>query len=852
MAEISQRLSLALADRYRIERELGAGGMATVYLAEDLKHDRKVALKVLRPELAAVIGAERFLAEIKTTAHLQHPHILPLFDSGEADGFLFYVMPSIEGETVRDRLDREKQLPIAEAVRIASEIAAALDYAHRHGVIHRDIKPENVLLHDGSALVADFGIALAASKAGGTRMTETGMSLGTPHYMSPEQALGEREITARSDVYALGCVLYEMLLGEPPFTGPTAQSIVAKVMSEKPARLVPRRDRIPPAVEDAVLTALEKLPADRFATAAEFADALRGAVGRGARRADATVPTRVGLGWRHWIAVAVVAMMTGVGGYVLGRRADAGTSVGQLSFQQRTFRSETVFTARYTSTGESIVFSAAEEGTTPRLFLVGSGYPEPRPVGDPGVHLLSVSSRDELAVLVRASYIGHRIFVGTLGRMPVGGLAPREILDGVRDADWSPDGSQLAIVHEVDGKDRLEYPIGTVLYESAGYLADVRVSPNGERIAFHEHPYRWDDRGVVAVVDLKGGHRILTGDYPGLEGLAWTRDGGRIVFAGAEDGPYQIKEVTLDGRVRLALPSGSDATMHDIAPDGRWLMTREDLLHRLMARAPEDSSERDLSWLDLSTDAVISADGRLIAFSDVSSEGGPTYATMIRRTDGSPAVRIGVGGARAISPDGRWILSVVPTRPQQLALHPAGAGESRRVDGGELESYSDARFLPDGERLLVCGNEPGRAVRCYVRPLAPGALRPITPPGVNQVIISPDGQHVVGTSADSGYRIYAVDDGSARAVPGLAADEEVLRYSPDGRALWIRRPRALPVQVERFDFMTGRRTPLVTLLADAPPGLLWASRVSLADDPRAYAYVARVRLSRLFDLRGMR
>jgi Tol biopolymer transport system component len=278
-------LTAALADRYRIDRELGQGGMATVYLADDLKHDRKVAVKVLRPELAAVIGAERFLSEIKTTANLQHPHILPLFDSGAAGGggggaggqtFLYYVMPYVEGESLRDRLTREKQLPIADAVRIATEVASALDYAHRHNVIHRDIKPENILLHDGQALVADFGIALAASKAGGSRMTETGMSLGTPTYMSPEQAMGEREITARSDVYALGAMTYEMLLGEPPFTGPTAQSIVAKVMTEKPAALTARRDRITPAVEDAVLTALEKLPADRWGSAAEFADALAG------------------------------------------------------------------------------------------------------------------------------------------------------------------------------------------------------------------------------------------------------------------------------------------------------------------------------------------------------------------------------------------------------------------------------------------------------------------------------------------------------------------------------------------------------------------------------------------------
>ena len=275
MPELLGRLQSALSDRYRLDREAGAGGMATVYLAEDVRHDRRVALKVLRPELAAVIGAERFLAEIKLTANLQHPHILPLFDSGEADGYLFYVMPFVEGETLRDRMTREKQLPVADALRITTEVASALDYAHRHGVVHRDIKPENILLHDGQALVADFGIALAASKASGARMTETGMSLGTPHYMSPEQAMGEREITARSDVYALGAVLYEMLTGDPPFTGSTAQAVVARVVTESPRPLVPQRHTIPPHVEAAVLTALEKLPADRFASAAEFAEALQ-------------------------------------------------------------------------------------------------------------------------------------------------------------------------------------------------------------------------------------------------------------------------------------------------------------------------------------------------------------------------------------------------------------------------------------------------------------------------------------------------------------------------------------------------------------------------------------------------
>src|ERR671913_1218317 len=244
----SERLSAALADRYRIERELGQGGMATVYLAHDLKHERKVALKVLKPELAAVLGAERFVVEIKTTAALQHPHILPLFDSGTADGFLFYVMPFIDGETLRSKLDRETQLGIDESVRIAANVADALDYAHRHGVIHRDIKPENILLHDGRPMVADFGIALAVSAAAGGRMTETGMSLGTPHYMSPEQATAEKEISARSDVYSLGSVLYEMLTGSPPHTGASAQQVIMKIVTEDAAPVTKLRKAVPPNV----------------------------------------------------------------------------------------------------------------------------------------------------------------------------------------------------------------------------------------------------------------------------------------------------------------------------------------------------------------------------------------------------------------------------------------------------------------------------------------------------------------------------------------------------------------------------------------------------------------------------
>jgi len=328
LKDVAQRLSAALADRYTIERELGAGGMATVYLAQDLKHDRKVALKVLRAELSAILGAERFLQEIKTTANLQHPHILALHDSGEAAGIVFYVMPYIEGESLRDRLARERQLPVDEAVRIAREVADALAYAHERGVVHRDIKPENILLHGGHALVADFGIALAASRTeGGPRMTETGMSLGTPHYMAPEQAMGEREITPKVDVYALGCVLYEMLTGEPPFTGPSAQAIVARVMTEPPRSITMQRHTVPSHVEAAVHRALEKLPADRFASARAFAEALSdaGAITHARTSArpapGATAPasrTRLAALAPWAAAAATLAVGLAVGSLVLG------------------------------------------------------------------------------------------------------------------------------------------------------------------------------------------------------------------------------------------------------------------------------------------------------------------------------------------------------------------------------------------------------------------------------------------------------------------------------------------------------------------------------------------------------
>ncbi len=846
------RLTAALADRYEIDRELGAGGMATVYLAEDLKHNRKVAVKVLKPELAVAIGAERFLAEIKTTANLQHPHILALHDSGGVNGTVFYVMPYVEGESLRDRLDREKQLPIDDALRIAGEVADALQYAHERGVIHRDIKPENILLQRGHAVVADFGIALAASKTGGSRMTETGMSLGTPTYMSPEQAMGAREVDSRTDIYSLGCVVYEMLVGEPPFVGPTAQSIVAKVITEAPKSLTGQRRTVPPHVDDAIRTALEKLPADRFATAALFAESLKNA--NSSSYAATHRPTHATRTTRSrslvWAGAGLAAIALVAAAYQMGRRASAPAITSALSMAQRTYRVQSIFSARYGATGDAVFYSASD-GDVPMIYSLTSAYPLPRPVSDSGTHLLSVSSKDEMAVLVRAMLVHHRVFTGTLARLPSGGGSPRELLTSVTDADWSPDGSQLAVVHEVNGKDRLEYPIGTVLYETQGYLSDLRVSPDGKRIAFLEHTQKGDNRGAVALIDLEGAHDLLTPQYSAVEGLAWTPSGSLTFSASDAGGISTLSEVTVGGRLTPGIPGVGNATIHDIARDGRRLIVREDYFKRIWAKQAADDAPKDLSWLDVSFFPIISGDGSLLAFGDGSTVAGNNYATMLRRTDGSAAVRLGEGAVLAMSRDKQWVMSALPTAPMQLMMYPTGAGSPRRLDNGEFVSIDYAAFLGDGNSIVVCGNEAGKASRCYERQVAEGKFRPFTPDGVRSMVASPDAQSIVARIGDS-YRRILIRDGTSQAVPGLTSNDLVIRFSPDGKSLWARQVSVAPLRIEAIDLRTGARSRLLPDIGTQRTVVLSAPDVSLADDPRTYAYMEREHASYLFELKGMR
>jgi serine/threonine-protein kinase len=563
VSAVLDRLSLTLADRYRVERELGAGGMATVYLAEDLKHRRRVAIKVLRPELAAVIGADRFLREIETIASLQHPHILGLIDSGEVSGTAYYVMPYVEGESLRDRLVRERQLPVGDAVRVATEVAGALDYAHRHGVIHRDIKPENILLHDGQALVADFGIALAASRVGGDRMTETGMSLGTPQYMSPEQAMGEREITARSDVYALGAMTYEMLAGEPPFTGPTAQAIVAKIVASEPVPLAALRRSVPPHVDDAVLTALEKIPADRFASASAFAAALAGTSAVPAGRTGRTRVAAAASARRRllWPAIAAVLAAVALAGWLRpwsARTTSADVPPTQLALLVPDLGGAGTglqHQIELTPDGASLLHVALVDGNT-RTTRVGLDGGERRVLEGVPPNLADYSVSQDGKWFTAASAQTGAVFrysiTGTGGK-PL----PRGVPWGIRGV-WASDGAYWMSdissndrgVTRVSASDSVTRPFGTL---NADHVL-MQILP-GDRSALAIKQPVGIASGPVMLLDLRTGETRILIDETVVEARYAA---GHLVYVLA-DGSLQAAPFDL-GTSRLTAPAVTLAT----------------------------------------------------------------------------------------------------------------------------------------------------------------------------------------------------------------------------------------------------------------------------------------------------
>ncbi len=756
----AERIAAGLADRYTIERELGAGGMATVYLASDVRHGRRVAIKVLHPALSSVLGPDRFLAEIKLTAALQHPHILPLFDSGRievagTDDLLYYVMPFVEGETLRSRLERERQLPVSDAVRIATEVADALEHAHRNGIVHRDIKPENILLRDGHALVADFGIALAVQQAGGRRMTETGMSVGTPQYMAPEQAMGDRAVDHRADVYALGAVTYEMLAGEPPFTGPTAQAIVAQVLTEGPRPLIGRRQRIAPEIEESVLRALEKLPADRFSSAAEFGAALAGTRTIPPHRPKASSARMRGRATAGALLLATVAFLAGR--FTAGSR---GSEIGFGQSLQLTSEPGLEVHPAISPDGRAVAYAA---GTSAQLRIYV------RQVSG-GRALPLTSETGEVQSNPRWSPDGTRILYLSRGGVfsaPAGGGAPQQELASplrpIATAAWGPGGrivygfGDSLFVRAPDGNTRFLAPV-----------TDVSLcvwSPDGASIACAMGNAAYVMPGAtfgnrapsrITVIDAASGRARTVGDSLSVHhSPVWSPDGRSLFFVSDRDGTgdiYVIPTSDIEDAVPRRLTVGSGAQTISLSADGSRL-------------AYAQYAERVNVW------SV------------------PFPARPPATPDQASPVTAGNQFIESIAVDGEWLVyDATFNGNTDVYRMPLAGGEVERLTT-EPDGDFHPRLSPDGREVLYHNQRSGSR-DIYVKPLDGRPVQQVTRTSRQEAVgaWSPDGRMI----AFQDYTLSSSGDiWIVRRRPDGSWDEPVPRggpgttvsWSPDGRSL---------------------------------------------------------------------
>ena len=837
--------------------------MGEVYRARDARLSREVALKVLPAEVAEDRERlSRFEQEARSASALNHPNIVTVYDVGRDGDTSFIAMELVEGRTVRELLV-SGPIPLRRTLSIAAQCAEGLAKAHAAGIVHRDLKPENLMVtSDGFVKILDFGLVKLVSEApGGSNAltmagshTASGVIVGTVGYMSPEQAAGA-PVDFRSDQFSLGSILYEMLTGARAFSRSTVVDTLSAILHDEPEPVAARRPETPLALRWVLERCLAKESADRYASTRDLARDLvtmRDHLSETSAPEAATAirpPTRRRLSLLAAVAAgAAAALLAGIFvGKSLERRPPA-------LYRQLTFRQGTIRSARFSPDGQSVVYAASWGGRPLELFSVRPGTPESRSLGEIGANEIAVSSTGEIALVLRNKYLGLFPGAGTLARMPMeGGAAPREILENVVAADWSPDGSVLAVARSSESVQRLEYPIGKVLHETAGWISHPRVSPDGSHVAFIDHPTNGDDRGTIWVAGADG-KRPLGGAWSTASGLAWLPAGKEIWFTAAKIGNQRsLRAVSLNGRERTIAGGTGTLSLHDIARDGRVLLAQDSLRFGVIGLAPGENRERELSWLDMGLVSDISADGKRITIGETGEGGGEGYSVYLRGTDGSPAVRLGSGWNGRLSPDGKWVLTTdVRTQPTQLILLPTGPGEPRAVTRDQLR-HAGGFFLPDGKRIVYSAWNTGADRRLYVQDLSTGVARAITAEGVfGAGPVSPDGQFVAARGPENTLVLYPISPGEPRTIPGVGPLERAIRWSADSKSVYLARRGEVPMKVFRVDIASGRRELWREFAPSDLTGVVEIQAVEMTPDASAYAYTYVRFLSDLFVAEGLR
>jgi Tol biopolymer transport system component len=831
--------------------------MGEVYRARDERLGREVAVKVLPSGLSAdKERLQRFEREARAAGALNHPHILAVYDIGRHDGSPYVVSELLEGQTLRDRLGGGA-LPPRKAVEIGVQIARGLAAAHEKGIVHRDLKPENVFVtNDGHVKILDFGLAKLTHAEGGagpdesptrTRQTDPGVVLGTAGYMSPEQVRGGA-VDHRSDIFSFGILLYEMLAGRRPFKKETSAETMAAILREDPPNLLDTNATLPPALERIVRHCLEKAPPERFASARDLAFDLESlSEASGPARATTGGPGflaplgKAGLA-ASWVASVLAALAAGA--YWMGRGGDGGPLP---TYTRLTYGHGHVTAARFSPDGGSVLYSARWRGGPARIYSMRLDMPLEQPLDRQGT--IVGAAMGELAFLDDAR---------TLLRAPLSGGDAREVAREIDLADWSRDGSRFAVARTVGKRTVLEYPIGTVVHETVGSYGAIAISPSGDEVAFIHSPHLLVVGGVVGVV--RGGRVERLASRPRLnpQTLAWSSDGREVLFTYRTDTGNVVEAVSRSGRARRILSASQETELMATGVEGQLLMGMGEWRRTVAGAAPGASQERDLTVRDRSLCWEISPDGRTYLASDF-LRGRPS--AFLGRIDGSSLVRLGEGVPNSLSPDGRSVLAFKEMEQgylTQLTILPTGAGEPRDVPRGTIDSYVDARFLPDGRRLVMTASEPGKPRRVFVQELPDGLPKPVTPEGVFAIwpFSSPDGAWV---AAGSDYRaepsrLYPLDGGEPRPIPGLDKGDEVMRFHADGRRLFVRLAieDVAKAKLVLLDLETGRKQPWREVGPADPTGVTVINHVLPTPDGRGYVYEYERTSSQLYLVEGLR